>query len=116
CKLDERSWTQACLKVSSGGLGLRDAKDLCFSSFLGSTHFVEPLVRRLLPIEIRNEADTEKDTATENWSHIVGKEPLLHPESCYQKNWDSEICETKQKLLFDTAATEEDKARLLACA
>lgn len=49
CRFPGGSWDEATLPVKLGGLGLRNATNLCYSSFLGSIHSVSELVSTIIP-------------------------------------------------------------------
>lgn len=113
CRFSGSSWDEATLPVKLGGLGLRNATNLCYSSFLGSVHSVSDLVKNIVPsFSLTSDASTTE--ALEAWSTISQLDILPENERKLQHQWDIKLCSKQQQRLFEECTTDSSKARLLA--
>jgi len=112
-QFDDLAWTQACLPVRWGGLGVRDIAMLAPSAFLSSSAATAPLVDSILPSEIAALPDPVAQAALRVWE---GNGSLIRPlgaEACRQRAWDEIVCSAAFNHLFSLADVSS-QARLLA--
>ena len=110
-ELDEKTWRQATLPVSLGGLGIRRTEEIALSAYLASIHSVQQLVSTIFP-------DSDLDSAVEEsllrWSSTNDIQPPTPEIRSQQRAWDCPMT----KGIYDgllRVADLNDKARLLAC-
>lgn len=106
----DRCWTQICLPVKLGGVGIQNPTELAAAAFLSSSHACHDLVTAIFD-EPYHELYTQ---ALEEWCRSV---PDVAPP-CHkrQKRWTQAIACVNQKRLINHASSDVDKARLLGCA
>ena len=126
CSVPDPAWTQAGLRVSEGGLGLRHALDVAYPAYLGSVMSSSALVAKLLGREevtlpgVRNVATEyaaalEGDAAAsvEPWVKLLQDGPVAEeervlcptrPQSMFQKAGDKTMW---QRLCSDTSCPLE---------
>ena len=109
--MDEKTWRQATLPVSLGGLGIRRTEEIALPAYLASIHSVHPLVSTIFP-------DSDMDSAAEEslfrWTSTVDIEPPIPEIRRQQRAWDSPMIKNIHDGMLQ-AADLNDKARLLAC-
>ena len=110
-EMDEKTWRQATLPVSLGGLGIHRTEEIALPAYLASIHSVQQLVFTIFP-------DSDLDNAVEQslsrWSSTSDIEPPIPEIRRQQRAWDYPLI----KGIYDgmlQAANLNDKARLLAC-
>ena len=117
-QLDDKTWQQASLPISAGGLGIRSAVVLSSSAFLSSIHGAQDLVSQILNDTSLLQRDHLIQRASQLWSRQVGTNvssvPISQPS--LQKSWDSRVAETTYQTLLQSAADDYTRARLLAVA
>lgn len=113
CRFSGCSWDEATLPVKLGGLGLRNATNLCYSSFLGSIHSVSDLVSTIVPsFSLSSDASTAE--VLNIWSAIAQSEILPESNRKSQHKWDMELCSKLQQRILEYCTSESAKARILA--
>lgn len=113
CRFSSESWDEATLPVKLGGLGLRNATNLCYSSFLGSVHSVSDLVRSIVPtFALLSHVHTSE--AMQAWSTIALSDILPEADRKFQHKWDLELCSKQQQRVFSSSTNDIAKARMLA--
>ena len=96
--------------MGKGGLGVRHAVDLALPAFLASVESVRDLVKNILPHELQaNDATTED--GQQLWKAITNAE-TPNGASTSQRAWETPILQNKVDLLFASATTPQEKARL----
>ncbi|XP_037034393.1 uncharacterized protein LOC119073191 [Bradysia coprophila] len=113
CRFTENSWNEATLPVKLGGLGLRNATNLCYSSFLGSIHSFAGMVRNIVP-SFSLEADPSTLEALDAWSSLALQEIPDASEQKFQHVWDLALCTKLQRDISEQSTSITSKARLLA--
>lgn len=113
CNFSVESWDEATLPVKLGGLGLRNATTLCYSSFLGSIHSVSDLVQTIVP-SFSLTSDSSSTSALVAWSTSTQSDILPENERKFQHKWDTELCSKQQQRLLEKCVTDSSKARILA--
>jgi len=112
---NDDAWKQISLPVRLGGLGVRHAVNLAFSSFLASVYSVEDLVNRVLPDEVLSIADSNTAEALNNWIEINSDcVPPKDEYRCFQSYWESASNERIRKNLKERSTNQFDTARLIA--
>ena len=109
------SWTQACLPVRAGGLGIRKSEDIALPCFISSAISASTLVEAILS-SITDLAPFEVSAEVETWK--ARGQDLIEPigESGFrQRAWDTPQIEYVQKTLLERA-DQFAQARLLASA
>ena len=87
CRFSENAWNEATLAVKFGGLGLRNATNLCFSSFLSSVHSVADLLVSIVP-SFSISSDNLVMEASSACQSLTQSELLALPHSKLQSQWD----------------------------
>ena len=103
---------QATLPVRLGGLGIRMSKDIALPSFISSLHSVQGLIQRILE-KVTIPADTDLNTAVEDWNRITGSALDVDVDMSRQSTWDEPLMETVAAGLMERA-DQISRARLLA--
>lgn len=96
-----------------GGLGLRNATNLCYSSFLGSIHSVSDLVITIVPT-FSLSADASTAEALQSWSTISQSDIFPETDRKFEHKWDKEVCTKEQQRIFQDCIDETARARILA--
>ena len=65
-RLDEVSWSQACLPIRFGGIGVRRVAQLA-TSFLASAACCSDLIRLILPLHLQNVSYPPQESALASW-------------------------------------------------
>lgn len=104
---------EASNSVKSGGLGLRNATNLCYSSFLGSIHAVAELIVDILLPHIPPTDDLIQE-ALPTWKTINESEPLHNEDLKFRNRWDKAICVKQHQRVLEKSETETNKARIFA--
>ena len=122
--LDDDRWIQASLPVRWGGLGIRSVVSLAPSAYLASAASTKELTASLLPVRLRDSADSGISTATSAWIKLATRVPSeatpdtcstsTPPDSSVQRVWDNICCEVQADQLLQTAEHDVHRARLLA--
>ena len=100
-------------------MGVRGVVLLAPSAFLASAANTSELTSVLLPPRLRDVKDTGFDAALVAWtiqatnSSTPSTFPVM-PTSFAQRAWDNPCCTIQADVLFETAADQANKARLLA--
>ena len=112
-KLSDIQWTQACLPIRDGGLGIRRASSLALPAFLASAASSAALQASILG----NHAvvpDSSVETARQTWSSMYDTDPPAGLSANLQRSWDTPIIQLDMRSVLVAASTAEDRARLLA--
>lgn len=112
CRFDDDAWMEASNSVKSGGLGLRNATNLCYSSFLGSIHAIADLMANILPPYISPTNDLTQEALA--WETISESESLSSEDRKFQYRWNKAICEKQHHRVLERSQTEVDRERILA--
>ena len=115
--LPDRAWTQAGLRVSEGGLGLRHALDVAYPAYLGSVMSSSALVAKLLGKEevtlpgVGNAATeymaslgAEEATSVEPWVKLLQDGPVTEDQRA--------LCPTRPQSMFQKAGDASSWRRL----
>ncbi|XP_037034226.1 uncharacterized protein LOC119073006 [Bradysia coprophila] len=113
CRFAGNSWDEATLPVKLGGLGLRNATNLCYSSFLGSVHSVTDLVGSIVP-SFSLSSDIPAVEALGAWASISQSDFPPESDRKFQHKWDLALCSRQQHDLSEKCSSVTSKARLLA--
>lgn len=113
CRFSGGSWDEATLPVKLGGLGLRNATNLCYSSFLGSIHSVSDLVSTIVPI-FSLSSDVSTAETVNSWFTISQSDVLPETGRKFQHKWNMELCTKQQHRIFQDCTDETSRARILA--
>ena len=111
--LTNTSWTQACLPVRWGGVGVRSALQLAPSAFLASAAGAADLLSVLLPPAILMNPDPAFSEALNAWSLQGGYLSPSGSDVGVQRKWDEPVCQ-QVALQLRIGADERSVARLLA--
>src|SRR5262249_50451220 len=104
CQLDATAWNEASLPVKSGGLGLRNVTNLCF------TRCTSDLLLQILPNGIQPPIRLASEAFTE-WYSVTRKDLLVQPECKFQHYWDKYLCQLLNESLLETCSSEINRAR-----
>lgn len=83
--LEEKSWKQATLPTSTGGLGIRRTKDISLPAFLSSTHGSMAIVSHIYHHPDENHISYMQESI-EAWNILNS---LLPTQLKIQRNWDA---------------------------
>ena len=113
--LEDPTWLQATLPVSSGGLGIRSASHLAPSAFLASADGASSLIHQILP-SYSNSNYLERESSLLSWRESL---PSSTPEpdppfSHLQKSWDKVRVQARLDSLLSNCKDDQSRARLLA--
>ena len=115
--IDEQSWIQTTLPVSSGGLGIRSSSQVALPAFLASTHASLSLVNNILNLDGSSPAAIpHMNAAWDSWNAITGKPILTGDAAVSQKAWDQPIIKLAYTQILQGSNDVESRARLLAVA
>ena len=113
---NETQWMQAILPVKDGGLGIRCANTLATSAFLASAVSTHALQQSIIPSSHSLLSYSDKFSVEAIWgslSNMPAPEPSLQH---IQRSWDAPIVRTLSEVVFTSAESEIDRARLKAAA
>ena len=123
--LDDERWIQASLPVRWGGLGIRSVVSLAPSAYLASVASTKDLTASLLPVRLRDTADSGIASAYSAWMESATRKPSVSgpsspaasqspplPDSPVQRVWDNCICEIQADHLLQSAVPLVDQAGL----
>jgi hypothetical protein len=111
--INSKTWIQASLPVSRGGLGIRSACNLSIPAFLASIACTKDLVSSITGSST-GITDPDYDAALETW--FILAESAQVPDSNIQRDWEAPILDKLTLSLVEDASIPMDKARLLATA
>ena len=80
-------WTQACLPIRDGGLGVRTTVSLATSALLASAMSTLALQELILP-SVANTIDSAVVASQERWKVITLEQPITGDLACKQRSWD----------------------------
>lgn len=112
-KLSDIQWTQACLPIRDGGLGIRRASSLALPAFLASAASTAALQESILGNQFVV-PDSSVETARATWSSLYQTDPPVGLSVNRQRSWDAPVIQRDLMSVHDAASTAEDHARLLA--
>ena len=112
-KLSDIQWTQACLPIRDGGLGIRRASSLALPAFLASAASSAALQASILGNHVVV-PDSSVETARQTWSSMYDTDPPAGLSANLQRSWDTPIIQMDMRSVLVAASTAEDRARLLA--
>ena len=112
-KLSDIQWTQACLPIRDGGLGIRRASSLALPAFLASAASTAALQGSILGNHVVV-PDSCVETARQTWTILYTTDPPAGMFVNLQRSWDTPVIQKDIKSVFDAASTAEDRARLIA--
>lgn len=112
-ELSDSQWSQACLPVKAGGLGVRLASHIAPSAFLAAAHSTRDLQSLILRDSISGYSESES-TAVSAWSSLSDAAALSGLPAGKQLNWDRLVVEAQFNRLLRSQTDETAKARLLA--
>ena len=113
-QLDDRLWTQACLPVARGGLGVRSPPHLAKPCFTASLHRSRLLIRKILP-EFYHEQVEEAVTMTRaEFQSQLEADPPQDLRWASQKALDALLVGERSNTLLQSAPTLHERARLRA--
>ena len=112
-RLEDNSWTLACLPIKFGGLGIRKLSDICVPAFLASAYGVSDFIKSIFSNYGDGISISYLSEAVEHWNVITDH---LNPPTIVasQRNWD--ILNSRRILdsLSSSYTSDIDQARLLA--
>ncbi len=109
--INDRTWAQASLPVSRGGLGIRSAGDLSVPAFMASIASTAYLVPAILS-RASSGPDPVQEEALWIWQRLA--DFAIPPTSNQQRDWETPVLERLSEALLEFAHSPQDKARLLA--
>jgi hypothetical protein len=112
-QLNDSAWLQTSLPVADGGLGIRHATDLALPAFLASVASVTELIESILPEEMVPFTDPSMEKGVTLWKKFTKCDPPAGNTCKFQREWELPLVQSHSKMLFDSATTIENKARLL---
>ena len=108
--LIDDQWLQASMPVQNGGLGVRSAGKLEFSSHFASAASTLPLQNAILANSCSTTSDPAVSEALDIWKTL---EPVA-PGNCFRKVWDNTVTSKIYEDLLSQRNNNIDKARLKA--
>ena len=110
-----RSWEQAKLPISLGGLGVRSVEDLALPCYIASLHAALPLLRSISPgLLPANSTPLALQGAIQQFAEMTGIEDLPPASSASsQRAWDTRSATAVRDRMVDSA-NQLHRARLLA--
>ena len=112
--ISDVQWIQATLPIKDGGLGLRRVSQLALSAFLASAAGTSQLQSLILTGLAFDCVDPVVDTARFNWCELTNSSTPAEGTAHQQRSWDGPNIESDKALVVSAAASQFDKARLLA--
>ena len=113
-KFSEAGWTQACLPVGMGGLGIRRSEDVALPCFLASTNSTQALVKLLIPQRHHGHYEAFIASSLLEWRSCF-PDVTFPNERGSQRVWDVALSSHKCAEMLRTA-DQFERARLLAAA
>jgi len=114
--LDDTQWSQACLPVKYGGLGIRSVTALAPVAFLSSASATRSLQDNILTQWKHPIPDANYQKVLESWLLLTGNSTPPDHNVHKQSSWDLPLIKSSQATLMDTQTDDRGKARLLAAA
>jgi len=111
-QLNDRSWLQVSLPLCAGGLGVRNPEDLAAPCYVSSLYATAELTKSLLGAEYSTIVDRQIEAVCQSFAECTGA--LTDSINWTQDALDKIMWEPKQKQLWETSTSAEDKARILA--
>ena len=90
-ELTASQWSQASLRVRSGGLGFRSADTLAASAFLASAASTLEIQDAILAQTFHNPEDPDFAKAISAWQTLIKESPPIQVSQHKQRSWDDAI-------------------------
>ena len=90
-EMSDSSWSQSCLPIRWGGIGIRSAHRLAPSAFLASAASASELLTLLLPSQVLSVPDPAVIRAQTVWTSQGGACIPVGSAASVQRNWDEEV-------------------------
>ena len=117
-QLNDDSWTQACLPIACGGLGIRKASDLSLPTYLSSVSATFSAVCSILSEDLSESNFCSYFVQARNkWYQEMTKddtEPKFPLQPEVQQKWDLPLATKKLDYLISSATSQERRAILQA--
>ena len=109
-ELSTLQWTQACLPIRDGGLGVRTTDSLATSAFLASAMSTLALQELILP-SVANTIESAVVASQERWKVITLEQPITGDLACKQRSWDDAVVRRTKKDLTEKLTNDIQLAR-----
>ena len=110
----DRSWFQATLPISKGGIGIRRAVQLAPSAFLASAAGCHSLCLKILPSRLHNLPVPDLVEALSIWKSTSPEPPPTSPAKTQQKAWEGPQTSATFTSLLEQASSGSSRARILS--
>ena len=106
-------WTQICLPLNAGGMGVRIPSDLAAPCYLSSLHSSADMMKSLLPTRFSILIDDSLEGNRQRFLFVNGVSD--EPDNWSSQNeLDTLLWEPRRQNVLNSATSDYDKARLLA--